>query len=275
MKFWRSGNVLFLILLAVALFAALGYAVTQAGRSGGKDISDEKADLDQAELENYQAAIAAGRMRLEIVNGCDSIDYTPPADWIAGDKSCHMFHPSGAGVSFTDFGDGLCPDGTAWTNLSIGDACGEIIFAGISGGNRIYAAPADQGLFNWKTSQTTTNGTDSLSDGAANTDAMEASGLAAHPAAQACRSLGVGWYLPARYELNLLWENLVDQNGDNTPGGSLGSTYGFATSGWPADAYWSSSEIGSTDGWFQRFNNGAESDRVKDYALSVRCIRQD
>ena len=74
----QAGNVLFLIVIAVALFAALSYAVTESASGDGKDASDEQAQLDQAVLENYTSAISTGRMRLEIVRGCTSVDYTPP-----------------------------------------------------------------------------------------------------------------------------------------------------------------------------------------------------
>lgn len=48
----QRGNILFLILLAVILFAALSYAVTQSLRGGGKDVSDEKAAALAAQIIN-------------------------------------------------------------------------------------------------------------------------------------------------------------------------------------------------------------------------------
>lgn len=64
----------------------------------------------------------------------------------------------------------------------------------------------------WKTTNTTTTGTTSDFDGAANTAAMVTAGIADHPAAQFCVNLSIGgftdWYLPARYELEIAYFNL-------------------------------------------------------------------
>lgn len=48
----QRGNILFLILLAVILFAALSYAVTHSLQGGGKDVSDEKAAAVAAQIIN-------------------------------------------------------------------------------------------------------------------------------------------------------------------------------------------------------------------------------
>jgi hypothetical protein len=67
-------------------------------------------------------------------------------------------------------------------------------------------------LVQWKTTNTTTAGTTSSFDGAANTAAMVTAGIADHPAANFCKNLSIGgftdWYLPARYELDIAYFNL-------------------------------------------------------------------
>ena len=73
--------------------------------------------------------------------------------------------------------------------------------------------------YQWKTANTTTTGTTSSFDGAANTAAMVTAGIASHPAAQFCVNLSIGgysdWYLPARYELDIAYENLKPTTDSN------------------------------------------------------------
>lgn len=63
MKTNQSGNVLFLILIAVALFAALSYAVTQS-RSGGGDAQREIALVDSAVIMNAAANVQLAVQRM-------------------------------------------------------------------------------------------------------------------------------------------------------------------------------------------------------------------
>jgi hypothetical protein len=178
----------------------------------------------------------------------------------------------------------LCETGPIGTRCNSDGA----IYAGNTvGGARMYAAACDDGmtwngaactgsqlLRRWKTSNTTTVGTTSLTDGVANTNAMEIGGIALHPAAEACRNAGHQWYLPAQVELDLLYDNLVGQ-GDSTPGGPLGSTFDFNVTGsFPAGWYWSSSAFTQFNGWLQRFNIGSQSNNVKSSSLAVRCVRR-
>lgn len=69
MKF-QSGSALFLVLLAIGLFAALTYAVTQTGR-GARNIDPEKAALAAASLMQFAADIEAGFARSKLVGKYD------------------------------------------------------------------------------------------------------------------------------------------------------------------------------------------------------------
>lgn len=112
----QSGNVLFLILIAVALFAALSYAVTQSGRGGG-DVGDDQMEMDVAQLFQFFGDIDFAVMRMMTINGCseneinfDNDNYIRNNGAIAmptgthlyapADGSCDIFHQNGGALPF-------------------------------------------------------------------------------------------------------------------------------------------------------------------------------
>lgn len=64
----NKGNALFLILIAVALFAALSYAVTQSGRGGG-GISRETQMINAAQMVQYVGGLRTTAQRMMITGG--------------------------------------------------------------------------------------------------------------------------------------------------------------------------------------------------------------
>ena len=97
----EKGNVLFLILIAVALFAALSYAVTQSSRSGG-DSGRETNILNSAQLSQYPNSIRTAVLR-QSIEGTDvtSVRFNPPADFANLDSTnIGVFHPDGGGAVF-------------------------------------------------------------------------------------------------------------------------------------------------------------------------------
>jgi hypothetical protein len=153
----------------------------------------------------------------------------------------------------------------------------------------------------WKTSNTTTAGTTSAFDGAANTAAMVTAGIADHPAAQFCVNLSIGgftdWYLPSRFELDIAYFNLkpattanntswgtniyaVPQRNSNWtaayPTQTTVTAFNTSTEAFVAADHWSSLEVLSTNGWPINFNNGIQSSGGinKTFALRVRAFRR-
>ena len=76
-KKFQRGNVLFLILIAVALFAALSYAISQSNRAGTGDVSREKADLIANQILQHAFAIQQTVDRLRLSGGVplENIDF--------------------------------------------------------------------------------------------------------------------------------------------------------------------------------------------------------
>ena len=112
----------------------------------------------------------------------------------------------------------------------------------------------------WKTTNTSTSGTSSTTDGLANTNAMNNT---THPAAYYCATSvdGVGgvsdWYLPARDELNIVYRFA-----------STGIVGNYASAG-----YWSSTETSATYSWYQNFSNGTQNYNSYHHKTNTNYVR--
>lgn len=100
----QKGNALFLILIAVVLFAALSYAITQSDRAGG-NVSEEVSTVGSTVLIQHASAVGTGISRL-LLRGVDVAEIRTnepsddPSDKYNDVASGQVFHPSGGGVSF-------------------------------------------------------------------------------------------------------------------------------------------------------------------------------
>lgn len=99
----ESGNVLFLILIAVALFAALSYAVTQSTRSGGGSTEREQALLGSSAMTQYPTALRTSVIRMILGGtGAEQILFNPPSNSFGGETTSEalVFHPEGGGAVY-------------------------------------------------------------------------------------------------------------------------------------------------------------------------------
>ena len=153
----------------------------------------------------------------------------------------------------------------------------------------------------WKTANTATADTNSLFDGAANTAAMVAAGIADHPAAEFCVNLSIegftDWYLPSILELDIAYFNLKPDNTANNTSFGVNAysvperTLTFAaenptqtyvtlfksggTQAFVADRHWSSYQPGPSGGRRLNFDTGFQFNNSKDnLAQAVRAFRR-
>lgn len=260
----QNGNILFLILIAVALFAALSYAVTSSSRSGNPSVSKEKAQLAAGVSDSCSAAVNTGTMRVKMVNGCtdsqisfelpDGSNANPSAP---SNKKCHIYHPAGAGVAPCT----MTADESCMASLSIGASCNNVIYIGMHGGNRLYTTKAAMSATTWASSPfTNTIGTNGQ-DGLANTnDLLAYSGSGSpFPPAVACRALGEKWYLPSNGELSVLIGNA-----------NIGEMAGTVAI---PHKYWSSTQFSTSVAYADGIDSGA-GPWGKHNLLNFRCVRR-
>lgn len=97
----ERGNVLFLILIAVALFAALSYAVTQSTRSGGGSTEREQALLGSSAMTQYPTALRTSVIRMILGGtGIETIKFNPPSGFGVLTPAELVFHPQGGGATY-------------------------------------------------------------------------------------------------------------------------------------------------------------------------------
>lgn len=126
----QRGNILFLILLAVVLFAALAYAVTSSMRGGGKDATSEKVEAQAADLYQFFSQMDAAVLRLQLSNdikpenisfeysapnyGGTSTSFLPNAN--CASTTCRVFHTDGGGMAPRRFDKAAVLAPAGWNN---------------------------------------------------------------------------------------------------------------------------------------------------------------
>ncbi len=111
----NKGNVLFIILIAVGLFAALSYAVSNGMRGGGDIVTDKQANIAAGEFLRAMQDIRQGYQFLWTNQGCsiDEISFVKAGKVLSGgedfdalspraDENCDIFSPNGANVNYPE-----------------------------------------------------------------------------------------------------------------------------------------------------------------------------
>ena len=107
----QSGNVFFIILIAVGLLAAITIMISRSGSNVEQSGDVEQNRIKISQIQRYARGVEVGVQRL-LLDGCseneisfeNSVDpnYVNPGSPV--DKSCHIFEPEGAGLEWREFG---------------------------------------------------------------------------------------------------------------------------------------------------------------------------
>ncbi len=114
----QKGNVLVIILIAVALFAALSFVVSNMMRGGSASIGREKSGIYASEILTYAQSLSAAVRMMRVSNGCEDTDISFESNILTGYQhspvatdGCKIFNASGGGLSYIrpnlDANDGL------------------------------------------------------------------------------------------------------------------------------------------------------------------------
>jgi hypothetical protein len=103
----EQGSILFIILVAIVLFAALSFTVSNMLRGGERSPERERAQMSAYDILNQAKTMKDAVQYMRISNDCADTDisfetfsltgyeHTPSAD-----EKCRLFHPRGGGLSY-------------------------------------------------------------------------------------------------------------------------------------------------------------------------------
>ena len=210
---------------------------------------------------------APGATGLQGPAGANGLDGAPGATGPQGPAGQGGVTTAGSGINVTGAGTVASPyvvSTTSTCGLSIGDTYqgGIIFYLDASGCHGLISAPTDQstGILWYNGNYTVTNAVrDGVGAGKFNTERIIANQGVGNYAAQLCANYQGGnygdWYLPSKYELNLLYLQKA------------------VVGGFAVVSYWSSTEGDNYYAWGQYFTNGLQLYDDKYYTDYVRAIR--
>lgn len=132
----QAGNALFYILMAIALLAALSFAIAQSGRNSIQSLTGEQASLYATEVIEYANTVTQAVTQIRL-RGYDEDEISFENSNVTGytnpncsEDGCKIFHLSGGGVHWSVPSVGV-NDGSDW--LFTGQTCVQEVGIGETG----------------------------------------------------------------------------------------------------------------------------------------------